>query len=350
LLGTATADGSITVSLTTDPEVVVAATKPGAPTTVLASTGADASSVISWSAPSSNGGSAITRYTATSSGGQSCTTTNSTTCTITGLTNGTAYTFTVTATNSIGVSNASTPSASATPTAASSGGGSSGGGSSGGGSSGGGSSGGGSSGGGSSSNGATNAEEPTKENKPNTPGQEGSGQGTSGSNSVVTVEKKDQSVRLSWDGPSQVTLTIENSSGLKRVEKVVGNALTLPTPKPGEGYKVSSETPLANGTYLKDYIIAEPPTKPVAFTLIPSRVVGNISTIRARWKATSSFERFLVKVTPSRGKPFEIVTDKPSTLISLGQGMRYTVSISKVGFGDLTSKPLIKVLSVPKRR
>jgi hypothetical protein len=157
-------------------------------------------------------------------------------------------------------------------------------------------------------------------------------------------------VRLSWNGPSQVTLTIENSSGVKRVEKVVGNALTLPTPKPGEGYKVSSETPLANGTYLKDYIIAEPPTKPVAFTLIPSRVVGNISTIRARWKATSSFERFLVKVTPSRGKPFEIVTDKPSTLISLGQGMRYTVSISKVGFGDLTSKPLIKVLSVPKRR
>jgi hypothetical protein len=162
--------------------------------------------------------------------------------------------------------------------------------------------------------------------------------------------KKDQSVRLSWDGPSQVTLTIENSSGVKRVEKVVGNALTLPTPKPGEGYKVSSETPLANGTYLKDYIIAEPPTKPVAFTLIPSRVVGNISTIRARWKATSSFERFLVKVTPSRGKPFEIVTDKPSTLISLGQGMRYTVTVTKVGYGALTSKVLTKVISVPKRR
>jgi hypothetical protein len=321
LLGTATADGSITVALTSDPEVIVAATKPGAPTTVLASTGADSSSVISWSAPSSDGGSAITRYTATSSGGQSCTTTNSTTCTITGLTNGTAYTFTVTATNVIGVSSASSASASATPAGATSGGG------------------------GSSGGGATTPEEPKKENKPATPGQ-----GTAGSNPVITVEKKDQSVKLSWDGPSQVTLTIENSAGVKRSEKVIGNTLTLPTPKPGEGYKVSSDTPLANGTYLKDYIVAEPPTKPVIFSFIPSKVVGNISTIQARWKATSSFERFSVKVTPSKGKPFIIITDKPSALISLSQGMKYTLTVTAVGYGDLNSKVLSKVISVPKRR
>jgi hypothetical protein len=318
-LGTAAVDGSITVTLTTDPEVVVAATKPGAPTSVLASTGADASSVISWSAPSSDGGSAITRYTATSSGGQSCITTSTTTCTITGLTNGTAYTFTVTATNIIGVSNASSASASATPAGASSGGGSSGGGSSGGGSSGGGSSGGGSSGGGSSG-------------------------------AIVTVEKNSESVKLSWDGPSQVTLTIESSKGAKRSEVVAGNTLTLPTPKPGEGYKVSSDTPLANGTLLKDYIVAEPPTKPVAFNSIPSKVVGTVSTIRASWKATSAFERFSVKITPERGKAFVIITTRPSAVINLRQGLKYTITVTAVGFGSLNSKALTKVITVPKRK
>jgi uncharacterized repeat protein (TIGR02543 family) len=340
LLGTATADGSITVSLTTDPEVVVAATKPGAPTTVLASTGADASSVISWSAPSSDGGSAITGYTATSSGGQSCTTTSATTCTISGLTNGTAYTFTVTATNVIGVSSASSASASATPAGASSGGGSSGGGSSGGGSSGGGSSGGGSSGGG-----TTTPEESKKDDKSSTPGQ-----GGSGGNPIITIEKKSENVKLSWEGSSQVTLIIENSKGVKRSEVVVGNTITLPKPKPGEGYKVSSETPLANGTYLKDYIVAEPPTKPVTFSFMPSKVVGTVSTIRANWKATSSFERFSIKVTPVRGKAFLINTNKPFALINLPQGMKYTITVTAIGYGSLKSKLLTKVISVPKRR
>jgi uncharacterized repeat protein (TIGR02543 family) len=350
LLGTATADGSITVSLTTDPEVVVAATKPGAPTTVLASTGADASSVISWSAPSSDGGSAITGYTATSSGGQSCTTTSATTCTISGLTNGTAYTFTVTATNVIGISSASSASASATPAGASSGGGSSGGGSSGGGSSGGGSSGGGSSGGGSSGGGSsgggtTTPEESKKDDKSSTPGQ-----GGSGGNPIITIEKKSENVKLSWEGSSQVTLIIENSKGVKRSEVVVGNTITLPKPKPGEGYKVSSETPLANGTYLKDYIVAEPPTKPVTFSFMPSKVVGTVSTIRANWKATSSFERFSIKVTPVRGKAFLINTNKPFALINLPQGMKYTITVTAIGYGSLKSKLLTKVISVPKRR
>ncbi len=88
---------------------------PGAPTAVVAAAG-NASAVVSWSAPSSNGGSPITGYAVTSSpGSKTCTTTGTLSCTVTGLTNRTAYTFTVTATNGIGISLPSAPSPAVTP-------------------------------------------------------------------------------------------------------------------------------------------------------------------------------------------------------------------------------------------
>ena len=72
---------------------------PSAPTLNTASAGSN-SVTLSWSAPSSNGGSAITAYTATASpGGAFCSTAGALTCTVSGLTNGTTYSFTVTATN-----------------------------------------------------------------------------------------------------------------------------------------------------------------------------------------------------------------------------------------------------------
>lgn len=116
LLGTATVDGSATVSITDDPQIFIAITRPDAPTGIMATSGVNAGSVITWSAPVSDGGSEITGYTVTSSTGETCVSVT-TSCSMTGLTNGVAYTFTVTATNAIGTSTTSTASLTATPAA-----------------------------------------------------------------------------------------------------------------------------------------------------------------------------------------------------------------------------------------
>jgi hypothetical protein len=92
-------------------------TLPDAPTieTVVAG---NAQATVPFTAPSSDGGSAITSYTAISSPGGITGTisqSGSGSITVTGLTNGTAYTFSVTATNAIGTSPASDASSSITP-------------------------------------------------------------------------------------------------------------------------------------------------------------------------------------------------------------------------------------------
>ena len=85
------------------------------PTSVVGAPG-NAQVAVSWTA-SPVGGPAITGYTVTAApGGATCTTTGATTCTVTNLVNGTAYTFTVVATTaSSGSSVASAASAPVTP-------------------------------------------------------------------------------------------------------------------------------------------------------------------------------------------------------------------------------------------
>lgn len=92
---------------------------PGAPTSVIATAG-NAIASVTFAAPANNGGSAITGYTVTSipAGGiDSNAGSTSLTHNITGLTNGTSYTFTVKATNSVGSSVASAVSNLVIPTA-----------------------------------------------------------------------------------------------------------------------------------------------------------------------------------------------------------------------------------------
>ncbi|WP_193747550.1 Ig-like domain-containing protein [Cellvibrio sp. OA-2007] len=87
---------------------------PGAPTGVSAVAG-NTSAQISFSAPAATGGSAITGYTVTASPGGATATGAASPISVTGLTNGIAYTFTVTATNATGTGSASAASGSVTP-------------------------------------------------------------------------------------------------------------------------------------------------------------------------------------------------------------------------------------------
>ena len=90
------------------------ASTPDVPTDVVVTAGSSQVTVI-WNAPNDDGDNDITEYTATASPGGATCTTATTSCTIAGLTNGTAYTVTVFATNGQGDSEISPAYGPATP-------------------------------------------------------------------------------------------------------------------------------------------------------------------------------------------------------------------------------------------
>lgn len=97
--------------------VQIIAGLPDAPTGVTAEPG-DGRATVRWTAPVNTGGVAIGSYTvaAQADGSKTCSATTGLTCTVHGLTGGTAYTFTVVATNAAGkASAASQPSNAVTP-------------------------------------------------------------------------------------------------------------------------------------------------------------------------------------------------------------------------------------------
>ncbi|WP_342780599.1 fibronectin type III domain-containing protein [Tessaracoccus rhinocerotis] len=97
---------------------VTPAGTPATPARPTATSGSSQQAVVTWQAPASNG-SPITGYTVTAQPGNLTKTVdgNTTTVTFTGLTNGTAYTFTVQAANKLGASPASARSKPVTPKA-----------------------------------------------------------------------------------------------------------------------------------------------------------------------------------------------------------------------------------------
>ena len=116
------AEGTSPYSALSDPVTPrVPITTPDAPT-IGAPSAADASATVRWTAPANTGGSAITSYNVRAYTGTTVVksvgaTGTATSVTVTGLTNGTAYTFDVRAVNAAGTSTASARSTSVTPVA-----------------------------------------------------------------------------------------------------------------------------------------------------------------------------------------------------------------------------------------
>ena len=111
-------------NVSSSPAAITVASAPGAPISLAATSNADSQVPLAWNAPASNGGSAITNYLVeySANGGGTWSTfahsaSTATSITVTGLTNGTTYTFRVSAINAIGTSTASST-ATATPVGA----------------------------------------------------------------------------------------------------------------------------------------------------------------------------------------------------------------------------------------
>lgn len=113
----ATNSSGLTATSVSSNSVTILASVPQPPTSLFASAEIGSSASIAFTGPTNNGGTPITGYTVTSTPGGFTGTGTSSPILVSGLTIGTAYTFTMVATNSQGNSVASAPSNSFTPVA-----------------------------------------------------------------------------------------------------------------------------------------------------------------------------------------------------------------------------------------
>jgi uncharacterized repeat protein (TIGR02543 family) len=106
----ASVDGSITVRIYSDPELVVAATPPTAPRNVLVVGPGRASSTVSWLAPASNGGSPVTDYDVFLDNVLACASITVLSCDLTNLSDSSTFAVRVVANNAVGIGEAATTS------------------------------------------------------------------------------------------------------------------------------------------------------------------------------------------------------------------------------------------------
>ena len=110
-----TATSNAIVSVTFEEESVAPVVPPSAPRSVTGVSG-DGAVTVSWLAPIDDGGSPVTGYVASTSTGESCSwSSGPLSCVVSGLTNGTSYSFTVSATNSAGTGDESVASVPVVP-------------------------------------------------------------------------------------------------------------------------------------------------------------------------------------------------------------------------------------------
>ena len=115
---TLVAANAVGTSTPSAPSAAVTPSGPSDPPTGVTSVAGNGQATVAWTAPASDGGSPITSYNVTSTPGNLTAAVDGSTLSaiVTGLTNGTAYTFVVGANNGFGASGPSAPSATSTPT------------------------------------------------------------------------------------------------------------------------------------------------------------------------------------------------------------------------------------------
>lgn len=299
------------------------ATVPSAPTSVNATKGAGQVS-LTWTAPSSNGGSAILDYLIEYRAGNGSwlvfnhTASNATSTIVTGLTNGTSYTFRVSAINSAGTSSASSISSAATP--------------------------------------LTTPDSPTN----------------------LSVTSGDTEVTLTWDAPVQnggsaitnylveykvsqgswtsfsrsaTTETVARVTGLSngstytfRVSAVniegTGNATSessavtpaVATPQPSLGGGTATPTPA--------------PTVPPVIELSPS----DKNKVRAAWSPVIGALKYKVTLVPTKGKPTVIELKATELKFYLASSIGVTISVESIDAVEKSTDIFSRFLFTPKAK